>query len=68
MVRLKRVSAGHYTTPGFTVQNVFDGSGAPHCRNARAKWLVTPEGKPSFYVPSLARARERIDECRWSRA
>ena len=57
---LVKVAAGHYKGTHGIVRNVFDGSGAPRVRNARAKWLVTLNVGGSFFVPSLARAREAI--------
>jgi hypothetical protein len=55
---VKKIAAGHYASDKAEVRNVFDGSGAAHTRNARAKWLVTlPSGK-TLFVPSLKIARE----------
>lgn len=57
---VKRIAPGHYEHKGYTIRNVFSASGAPHTRNARAKWLVIqPDGR-SFFVPTLQRAREIV--------
>ena len=57
---IKRIEPGYYEGPSGTVRNVYSASGAPHTRDARAKWLVTPLIGSSYFVPTLARAREVI--------
>jgi hypothetical protein len=59
--KLTKIEAGHYKGARGTVRNVFSCSGAPHTRNARARWLITPaDGRASYFVPTLALARELI--------
>jgi hypothetical protein len=56
--KIFKITAGHYKSAKAEVRNVYSNSGAPHTRNARAKWLVTLADGRSFFVPTLAIARQ----------
>ncbi len=55
---ITKIKPGHYRSPKGEVRNVSSASGAPHTRSARAQWLVTLTTGRSFFVASLAIARQ----------
>lgn len=55
--KLTKIAPGHYRNDKGEARNIFDGSGAPHVRDSRARWLVKLTNGRTHLVPTLRLAR-----------